>query len=161
MRSPPSADFPLTRMPTLVSLTIFSPPPARKGNAVANVFISYRKSDGQQAERLANEVRAAGHQVWFDEWEINLGDSVVGKMNEGLEGATYVVVCYSSSGITSPWMSSEWMSTLARQLNGHGVKLLPVLLTGGAPPAILADLQYADLVKDWNQGVAKLLRAIR
>lgn len=128
---------------------------------MANVLISYRKSDEAQAERLATEVRNAGHHVWFDEWEIGLGDSVVGKMNEGLEGATYVVVCYSSSGVTSPWMSSEWMSTLARQLNGHGIKLLPVLLTGGEPPAILADRKYADLVKDWPDGVAQLLRAIR
>jgi hypothetical protein len=103
----------------------------------------------------------AGHQVWFDEWNISLGDSIVERINEGLEGTTYVVVCYSSSGVTSPWMSREWMSALARQLNGHGVKVLPVLLTGGDPPAILADLKYADLVTDWAQGVSDLLRAMR
>lgn len=128
---------------------------------MANVFISYRTNDASQARLLANEIKNAGHQVWFDEWDINLGDSVVGEMNKGLAGATYVVVCYSSSGVTSPWMSSEWMSALARQLDGHGVKLLPVRLTGGDPPAILADRRYADLVKDWNAGVAELLRAIR
>jgi hypothetical protein len=128
---------------------------------MANVFISYRKNDVAQAEQLAKEIRGAGHNVWFDEWDINLGDSVIGKMNEGLEGATYVVVCYSSSGVTSPWMSSEWMSSLARQLDGRGVKLLPVRLTEGDPPAILADKRYADLVKDWSRGVAELLRAMR
>ncbi|WP_224362882.1 toll/interleukin-1 receptor domain-containing protein [Hyalangium versicolor] len=52
-------------------------------------------------------------------------------------------------------------STLARQLSGHSVKLLPVILTGGTPPAILADYRYADLGKDWNKGVAELLRAIQ
>jgi hypothetical protein len=128
---------------------------------MANIFISYRRSDIQKAEQLASEIRNAGHQVWFDEWNISLGDSIVGRMNEGLEGATYVVVCYSSSGITSPWMSREWMSALARQLNGYGVKILPVLLTGGGPPAILADFKYADLVRDWSQGLSELLRAIR
>jgi hypothetical protein len=90
-----------------------------------------------------------------------LGDSIVERINEGLEGSTYVVVCYSSSGVTAPWMSREWMSVLARQLNGNGVKLLPVILTGGNPPAILADMKYADLVKDWQQGVAQLLYTIR
>ncbi|UCG88410.1 MAG: toll/interleukin-1 receptor domain-containing protein [Gemmatimonadota bacterium] len=128
---------------------------------MANVFISHRGSDTQQAEQLANEIRSVGHQVWLDVWNIDLGDSIVERINEGLEGATYVVVCYSSSGITSPWMSREWMSTLARQLSGHGVKILPVLLTGGDPPAILADLKYADLVSDWSQGVSELLRAMR
>ena len=61
----------------------------------------------------------------------------------------------------APWMGREWMSSLARQLNGHGVKLLPVLLTGHDAPAILADLKYADLVTDWSQGVTELLRAIK
>ena len=128
---------------------------------MANVFISHRKSDDQLAEKLADDIRRAGHQVWFDEWEIGVGDSIVGRMNEGLEGVTYVVLCYSSSGVTSPWIAREWMPTLARQLSGHPVKILPALLTAGLPPAILADLKYADFVRDWDAGVAQLLRAIR
>jgi len=128
---------------------------------MANAFISHRGSDAQQAERLANEICNAGHQAWLDEWEINVGNSIVERINAGLAGVTYLVLCYSSAGVLSPWMSREWMSALARQLNGYDVKILPVLLTGGGPPAILADLKYADLVSDWSRGVAELLRAIR
>jgi hypothetical protein len=131
------------------------------GVMMANVFISHRNADDQEAERLANEIRTAGHEVWLDEWNIGLGDSIVEKMNEGLEGATYVVVCYSSSNVTSAWMGREWYSALSRQLNGAGVKLLPVKLTDGEPPAILADLRYADLVKDWSKGVTELLNTIK
>lgn len=128
---------------------------------MANIFISHRKIDDAEAERLAYELRLANHHVWLDEWDIGLGDSIIERINEGLEGATYVVVCYSSSGVTSPWMGREWMSALARQLNGYNVKILPVLLTGGGPPAILADLKHADLVKDWDKGVSELLKAVK
>jgi len=128
---------------------------------MANVFVSHRGTDSPQAEQLAQELRSAGNDVWIDTWKINLGDSIIAQINEGLTGATYVIVCYSSSGIEAPWMSSEWMSTLARQLNGQGVKLLPIVLTGGGPPAILADIKYADLTKDWKSGVAELLGAIK
>lgn len=128
---------------------------------MANVFISHRGSDTKEAERLAVEIHNAGHQVWLDVWEINVGDSIVERINAGLKGATYLILCYSSSGVASPWMSREWMSALARQLNGYGVKVLPALLTGGEPPAILADVKYADLVADWAQGVSALLQAIR
>ncbi len=128
---------------------------------MANVFISHRGQDLAAAERVAREIRDAGHSVWLDEWNIALGDSVVARINQGLEGAAYVVVCYSSAGVMSPWMSREWMSALARQLNGYGVKVLPVLLTGGEPPAILADIKYADLVRDWPGGLSQLLKAIR
>lgn len=129
---------------------------------MAHVFVSHRKADTQQAESLAEALRNAGHQVWFDEWKIDLGDSIVERMNEGLEGAAYVVVCYSSAGVNSPWMGREWMASLARQLNGHSIKLLPVVLSGdGSPPAILADIKHANLIHDWPKGVSELLRAMR
>lgn len=127
---------------------------------MANIFISHRKNDDVEAERLATELRNAGHDVWLDLWRINLGDSIVERINEGLTNATYVIVCYSSSGIDSHWMSREWMSALAQQLNGIGVRLLPVLLTGGQSPAILSDVKYADLEKDWSKGVSELLSVL-
>jgi hypothetical protein len=34
-------------------------------------------------------------------------------------------------------------------------------LSGGASPAILADLRYADFVSDWDTGEAELLKALR
>jgi len=127
---------------------------------VANVFISHRKIDDEAAERLAVELRDAGHDVWFDEWNVKLGDSIVERMNEGLEGAAFLVLCYSREGVLAPWISREWMSALARQLEGCGVKILPVRLTNGSPPGILADLKCADLTKDWNAGLAALKRAL-
>jgi hypothetical protein len=130
------------------------------GTHMANVFISYRKPDRDHAERLARELEAAGHQVWFDDWRIDVGDSIVERINEGLRGSTHLIVCFSASG-DSPWMSREWMSALALQLSGQGGKVLPALLAGGAPPAILADMKFANLAKDWRHGVSELLRALR
>ena len=127
---------------------------------MANVFISHRKVDDEPAIKLSEKIRAAGHQVWLDEWEINLGDSIVEQVNVGLEGASYVVLCFSAEGM-SAWVNREWMSSLARQLSGHNIKVLPVLLTGGQLPAILADIKHADLVKDWSKGASELLRAIK
>ena len=127
---------------------------------MANLFISYRKCDTSAAEQLAQELRAASHDVWFDEWKITLGDSIIQRMNEGLESSSSLILCYSSIGVDSEWISREWMSALARQLSGQGIKILPVVLTGGAPPAIMADIKYIDLTNDWDAGVAKLLDAI-
>ena len=126
------------------------------------VFLSHRKPDAALAKLLAHELEAVGHQVWFDEWEIDIGDSIVERINQGLESSAYLILCYSSSGM-SPWVDREWMSTLAHQLSGYSVKILPVLLSGdsSSSPAILADIKYADLVKDWEKGVNDLLKAIK
>jgi hypothetical protein len=135
-------------------------PPINERSLVANVFISHRSVDKVEAERLANELRAASHDVALDVWDLKIGDSIVEWMNNKLENANYVAMCYSSSGL-APWMNKEWQSTLARQLNGENIKILPVLLTGGTTPAILADVKFADLVSDWNEGVQLLLRALK
>ncbi|MEU9350390.1 toll/interleukin-1 receptor domain-containing protein [Streptomyces griseoloalbus] len=127
---------------------------------MANVFISHRKSDATAAKQLAGEILAAGHTVWFDEWEIGIGDSVVARINAGLEDTSYLVLCYSTADVTSPWVSREWMSALHRQMEGHNVRILPVRLSGSAP-AILADVKYADLAEDWELGVEQLIKAIR
>jgi hypothetical protein len=124
------------------------------------VFISHRGEDIALAEQLAMELRRAGFEVWLDKWNIRVGDSIIGKINAGLENARYLILCYSEAGVLSPWMSREWMAALAQQLNGYEVKVLPVRLSGGKPPAIMADIKYADLVKDRNQGMAELLKAM-
>ncbi|MGW1680911.1 toll/interleukin-1 receptor domain-containing protein [Saccharopolyspora sp. NPDC002376] len=127
---------------------------------MSDVFVSHRLADAEVAERLATQLRERGHRVWLDAWEIGLGDSTVQKIGEGLTACSHVVVCYSADGVESPWMSREWMSALARQLDGAGVRLLPVRLSGGAPPAILTDIKYADLVADWAGGLAALCSAL-
>jgi hypothetical protein len=124
------------------------------------VFISHRGEDIALAERLAAQVKQAGFDVWLDRWNISIGDSIIGKINAGLENARYLILCYSEAGVLSPWMSREWMATLAQQLNGYEVKVLPVRLSGGKPPAIMADIKYADLVKDWDNGMVELLKAM-
>lgn len=126
---------------------------------MATVFVSYRSSDRELATKLARELQAAGHAVWLDAWKVGIGDQIVEQINSGLALSAYLVLCYSSAGHAA-WMSIEWQSALARQLNGERVKILPVRLTGDAAPAILAGTRYADLTVDWQRGVADLLKAI-
>jgi hypothetical protein len=49
---------------------------------MARIFLSHRKTDASLAERLADELCRAGHEVWFDEWEINIGDSTVARIDK-------------------------------------------------------------------------------
>ncbi|MCH8060590.1 MAG: toll/interleukin-1 receptor domain-containing protein [Proteobacteria bacterium] len=125
-----------------------------------NVFLSHRGADSQLAEKLGEAIRSAGHSVWLDVWEIDIGKQIVHEMNQGLEDAAYVVVCYSSEG-TAPWMNIEWESAIARQLNGKPVNVLPARLSGTIAPAILEGTKYADLINDWDRGVTDLLKAIK
>jgi hypothetical protein len=127
---------------------------------MSEVFISHRSTDAVAAKRLAEDIQRAGHNVWLDEWAIDIGDSIVRRMEEGLQGSAYLVLCYSDAGVMAPWISREWMSALARQMEGQDTRVLPVMLTGKVVPAILADIRTADLRTDWNKGLALLLQSI-
>lgn len=138
---------------------VLSQPEIRKSRA--RVFVSHRASDASAAQQLAEDFEARGIPTWLDAWEINIGDSIVERINDGLASVGYVVVCYSAQGVSSPWMGREWMSTLARQLEGRSVRLLPAMLPGGQIPEILSDILYADLAADWDRGVDQLVAAMR
>lgn len=124
------------------------------------VFISHRSTDLALAKKLSAGLKACGNDVWLDDEEILAGDSIVEQVQTGLAGSNYVVLCLSGDG-PSKWTDREWMSTLGRQLNGMNIKLLPVFLSGGTLPAILADIAYVDLTRDWSHGIKRLCRAIK
>lgn len=127
---------------------------------MAYVFVSHRGADQVVAERLAEALRNRGHQVWLDIWEIKAGDSIVKQIDMGLRDSGFLLLCCSDEYSASAWMDQEWMSALARQLDGAKMRVLPVRLTGGVPPAILADIKYADLVEDWQGGLDAICQAL-
>ena len=117
---------------------------------MADLFISYSSVDLTAAQRLKRDLELHQHSVWLDVDRIDIGDSIVQKIDAGLASAQFVLYCFSER--VSPWVDAEWMSTLARQLSGGHIKLLPVRLTGGRPPTILWHVRYADLVRNWMTG---------
>lgn len=127
---------------------------------MASVFISHRGADQAVAERLAQALRDRGHEVWIDIWKIEVGDSIVERINAGLSEARFLLLCGSDEPFMSPWVNREWMSALASQLDGANVRLLPVLLTGDNLPFILKDIKHADLVLHWQDGIEALCRAL-
>ncbi len=131
-----------------------------QGSSVAKVFISHRSADLDLAKKLSAELRTRGNDVWLDDERLLPGDSIVHQVEAGLLDSGYVILCLSAEG-PSEWTDREWMSTLARRLSGVDVKLLPVLLSGGSLPPILADIKCADLTGDWDQGISLLCSAFR
>lgn len=127
---------------------------------MAHVFISYRSPDRPFAVEIKDELTASGHKVWLDVDNVKIGGSIVQLIDSGLFRSSYLLLCLSGAG-TSAWMDREWMSTLDRQLNGAAVKILPILLPGGQMPAIICDLRYANLAKNWKLGIKELKVAMR
>jgi len=124
------------------------------------VFVCHATEDKPTARRIAAYMRQAGAEVWLDEWEINVGDSIVERINEGLSGATHMLLLLSATSVQKPWVRREFSSALMRQLSSHSVRVLPVLLESCEIPAILSDIRYADFRDNDDTAYKELSRAI-
>ena len=90
-----------------------------------DVFISHATEDKDFAGPLARELRSAGLSVWFDDFELGLGDSLNEKINYGLSRSRYGVVVISPTFFRKHWTKLEMNGFVARQTTGERV-ILPI-----------------------------------
>jgi len=93
-----------------------------------SVFICHSSADHNFVLKLAQKLKEDAIDVWIDDWMIEVGDSIIYKVEEGLEASDFFIVIYSKSSIESNWVKKELNSTLLRQLRQEDITILPVLL---------------------------------
>lgn len=71
------------------------------------VFISYSHEDRPVVERLAQDLRIYGFDVWIDFWSMRAGDSLLKKIGEGITEAAFFLVALSKASIASDWVVSS------------------------------------------------------
>jgi len=128
----------------------------RLGDPTHRLFICHASEDKPRARSVARSLRELGSDVWLDEWEIRVGDSIVQKINEALGSITHLIVLLSENSTKKPWVSKEWSAALMRQLSGQSISVLPVRLDDSDVPPILADLKYADCRRRLRDGVREI-----
>jgi hypothetical protein len=109
-----------------------------------HVFICHASEDKPAARQLANAMAKLGADVWFDEWEIRVGDSIVQKINDALGKVSHLVVLLSVCSVAKPWVQRELSAALMQQLSQKSIRVLPVRIDDCEIPPIIADIRYAD-----------------
>ncbi|MFR7863612.1 MAG: toll/interleukin-1 receptor domain-containing protein, partial [Streptococcus salivarius] len=110
------------------------------------IFISYNHKDQQLVDMVARqlEITFGKNNIFYDRWSMQPGDSIIGKMNEGLEKYTTFFYFLSTNSLESNMVTREWQSALMSSVNG-GLKFVPIRLDDCNPPAIMKDLLYIYL----------------
>lgn len=72
-----------------------------------DLFLSHSSKDKAVAQPLAERLRKDGLKVWFDEWEVKPGDSILAKIEEGLEHSRVLVLSMSAHAFGSDWAQLE------------------------------------------------------
>ena len=69
------------------------------------IFISYNHNDENLVDMVARrlELEFGRNNIFYDKWSMQPGDSIIGKMNEGLEKFTTFHYFLSPNSLTSKW----------------------------------------------------------
>lgn len=89
-------------------------------------FISHASEDKDDIVRsLADSLKENGFEVWYDEFELKIGDSLRKKIDSGLINSRFGIVIISPSFVKKNWTEYELNGMVAREMNGHKV-ILPI-----------------------------------
>ena len=89
-------------------------------------FISHASEDKEDIVRaLADALVNNGFRVWYDEFELKIGDSLRKSIDRGLINSRYGIVIISPSFIKKNWTEYELNGMVAREMDGHKV-ILPI-----------------------------------
>jgi hypothetical protein len=92
---------------------------------MAEVFISYARSDTDEAKRLVRALQAANVSGWMDQADIAFGDSIAGKVRDALKRSSVFVVLLSPDALHSQWVQFEIGAAEAL-----GKKIVPIIVSG-------------------------------
>jgi hypothetical protein len=92
-----------------------------------DVFISHASEDRDAVARpLAIELRKRGWTVWFDEFELSLGDGLRRTIDRGLGLSKFGVVVLSPAFFSKEWPQRELDGLVARESQSGDKVVLPV-----------------------------------
>lgn len=120
-----------------------------------SVFLSHSSADKETVSKVIEAFKQANISYWVDHEQIQFGDRIVDKIEEGLQKSRYVVVCLSEKLITSGWCRAEYGAILYREFSGDtSRRVIPLSLDGSnnsdGIPLLLSDKLRADFTNQNN-----------
>jgi hypothetical protein len=110
------------------------------------IFLSYSHADKHIITPIAEAFQKVfgKEQVFFDQWSIQPGNSIVAKMDAGLASCQFFFFFVSKSSLTSKMVGLEWRNALMKSVRA-GAKVIPVKIDDCSMPSILMESLYINL----------------
>ena len=123
-------------------------------------FISHSSADREFVVWLAAELITLSIPVWYSDWEIKVGDSIVEKIDSALEDMAGLVVVLSASSVQSIWVREELNAALSRKLEGQNLPVFPIRIDQVEAPPLIGHRRYADFSQDRLSALEELAEAM-
>jgi hypothetical protein len=120
------------------------------------IFISYNRNDVGFVDWLARKLVVRRHHIWLDRWEMNVGDSLITKIQAALTESDAILIVLSKNSLASEWCKKELNSGLVRELEEKRVLVLPCVIDDCEISLFLKEKVYADFRKDPDEALTQV-----
>ena len=129
-------------------------------SSLTKVFISHAGPDWRMADRLADDLRAAGNHITVDVDDLKVGEDVIQFMNDGISTADFIIILHSQHTAHAINQTVEVSAAIWNEKNQSGATCLIVRLDGTELPPLLGPKIFVELGKDTEEGYANALEKL-
>lgn len=122
----------------------------------ADIFLCHSSNDKEFVRKLAGDLFELSIVAWFDEWELEPGDSLFDCIGKALEQSIYVGVILSPNSIESNWCKKELNQALSREIRAGKKVIIPIRLDKVDIPVFLEEKLYLNFTNDYFEPFLKL-----
>lgn len=147
---------------------------------VIDVFLCHTSADKQWVEKLAEHIESETFdgtdngrplRVFFDKWDVDVGQNFVERLNQGLSKARFVAVVISPEFLRTPWTTFEWTHIVTQDPTNIQARLIPLFLREHSLdnnetcdlPAPFRALNWLDFRREaeFKRSYQRLIRKVR
>lgn len=131
-----------------------------KRTAKPNIFISHSSRDKIAATDLALTLNFCSVDVWLDDWELEVGQSLTDEIAKAMDDSTYIAILITENYNKTVWTKTEYKKALSREQKEGRTVMLPLIVGEATIPDFLEDKIYIDLRKNYFSGIATIVGMI-
>ena len=121
------------------------------------VFLSHSSKDKKIIDRIFNEFQKNQIHAWYDKYQIEPGDSITEKINQGLDESDIGIICISNNFLdaTSGWTKNELNFFIQRRMYDPNKNF--IILNFDVPhnklPPLVQDFKYINFKEEGSMDV--------
>jgi hypothetical protein len=122
-----------------------------------DIFISHSSRDKEAATHLATTLNFCSVDVWLDDWELEVGQSLTDEIAKAMDDARYIAILITENYNKTVWTKTEYKKALAREQKEGRTVMLPLIVGKAEVPDFIEDKIYIDLRTDYFAGITQLV----
>lgn len=128
-----------------------------KRTAKPDIFISHSSKDKAAATRLAKVLNFCSIDVWLDDWELEVGQSLNDEIARAMEYSRYIAILITENYNKTVWTKKEYKKALSREEKEQRTVMLPLIVGEANIPDFLEEKIYIDLRTHFYRGIVNLV----